>query len=30
MDDGQGNVVIDKKNIVFKVAKFLCDYVFSI
>lgn len=30
VDDGQGNVVIDKKNIVFKVAKFLCDYVFSI
>ena len=30
VEDAQGNVVLDKKNIVFKVAKFLCDYVFNI
>lgn len=30
VDDGNGNVVLDHKGIVFKVAKFLCEYVFNI
>lgn len=30
VSDAQGNVVLDKKGILFKVAKFLCDYVFNI
>ena len=30
VEDEQGNVVLDKAGIVFKVAKFLCDYVFNI
>ena len=30
VDDGTGNVVLDHKEVVFKVAKFLCDYVFNI
>lgn len=30
VEDERGDVVLDKSGIVFKVAKFLCDYVFNI
>ena len=30
VEDGQGNVVLNHRNAVLKVAKFLCDYVFNI
>ena len=30
VEDNQGNVVLNLKSVVFKVAKFLCDYVFNI
>ena len=30
VEDAQGNVVLNHKDVVFKVAKFLCDYVFNI
>ena len=30
VEDAQGNVVLNRKDVVFKVAKFLCDYVFNI
>lgn len=30
VEDAQGNVALNKREIVFKVAKFLCDYVFNI
>lgn len=30
VEDEQGNVVLNKAGVVFKVAKFLCDYVFNI
>lgn len=30
VEDAQGNVALNKGEIVFKVAKFLCDYVFNI
>ena len=30
VEDAQGNVVLNHKNVVLKVAKFLCEYVFNI